>query len=348
MGSAGGHLEGSVMSIEFLGTSIDNHGGGLENQLPQHECEIAQSEAVHGAPFVRYWLHNNMVTVDGVKMGKSLNNFITLKEAFAGCHERLSQAYEPLAVRQLILNSHYRSPLDFSDAALHAALSGYNRITATVIAVRKKEGSAPEGPLDEQTNRELDQFRETFETAMNDDLNTSVALSVMFDLVSLANRLLAKDETTKRTLNAVDSMFRKLGGGVLGIVRETYTADRISAAEQNRLAKLVDALMQERKEAWAGRIDIDGGGIFCADRILNDGCGVWTQGVHGEATQQNQIQLRRVKIGGSEGAPRRHDCHVGEIAVANSTFFNAGPAGNPLVGGIHECGQVCIAEYRRW
>ena len=106
--------------------------------------------------------------------------------------------------------------------------------------------------------------------------------------------------------------------------------------------------MQSVEKPCTGRIDIDGGSIFCADRILNDGCGVWTQGVHGEATQQNQIQLRRVKIGGSEGAPRRHDCHVGEIAVANSTFFNAGPAGNPLVGGIHECGQVCIAEYRRW
>ena len=249
MGYPGWHLECSAMSMKYLGPRIDIHGGGLENQFPHHECEIAQSEAVHGAPFVRYWLHNNMVTVDGVKMGKSLNNFITLKEAFAGRHERLSKAYEPLAVRQLILNSHYRSPLDFSDAALNAALSGYNRITTTVVAVRKREGSAPEGPLNEQTNRELDKFRETFETAMNDDLNTSVALSVMFDLVRLANRLIERDETTQRTLNAVDSMFRKLGGGVLGIVRETYAADKISAAEQNRLAKLVDSFMQERKEA---------------------------------------------------------------------------------------------------
>lgn len=249
------------MSMKYLGPSIDIHGGGLENQFPHHECEIAQSEAVHGGPFVRYWLHNNMVTVDGVKMGKSLNNFITLKEAFAGRHERLSKAYEPLAVRQLILNSHYRSPLDFSDAALHAALSGYNRITTTVVAVRKREGSAPKGPLDEQTNRELDQFQETFETAMNDDLNTSVALSVMFDLVRLANRLVERDETTQRTLNAVDSMFRKLGGGVLGIVRETYAADKISAAEQNRLAKFIDALMQERKKARERKDFSDADGI---------------------------------------------------------------------------------------
>ena len=115
-GYPGWHLECSVMSMKYLGTTIDIHGGGLENQFPHHECEIAQSEAANDAPFVRYWLHNNMVTVDGQKMGKSLNNFITLKQAFDGSHERLTRSYDPLAVRQLILNSHYRSPLDFSDA----------------------------------------------------------------------------------------------------------------------------------------------------------------------------------------------------------------------------------------
>ncbi|MHC4489873.1 MAG: cysteine--tRNA ligase, partial [Planctomycetota bacterium] len=121
----GWHLECSVMSMKYLGKTIDIHGGGLENQFPHHECEIAQSEAANGVQFVRYWLHNNMVTVDGQKMGKSLNNFITLKQAFSGAHERLTRSYDPLAVRQLILNSHYKSPLDFSDAALFAAQSGY-------------------------------------------------------------------------------------------------------------------------------------------------------------------------------------------------------------------------------
>jgi cysteinyl-tRNA synthetase len=111
--------------MKYLGKTIDIHGGGLENQFPHHECEIAQSEAANGVQFVRYWLHNNMVTVDGQKMGKSLNNFITLKQAFSGAHERLTRSYDPLAVRQLILNSHYKSPLDFSDAALFAAQSGY-------------------------------------------------------------------------------------------------------------------------------------------------------------------------------------------------------------------------------
>jgi cysteinyl-tRNA synthetase len=123
MGYPGWHLECSVMSTKYLGQPFDIHGGGIENQFPHHECEIAQSEAANDAQFVKYWLHNNMVTVDGQKMGKSLNNFITLKQAFSGEHERLSRAYEPLAIRQLVLNSHYRSPLDFSDAALHATQS---------------------------------------------------------------------------------------------------------------------------------------------------------------------------------------------------------------------------------
>ena len=187
MGYPGWHLECPAMSMKYLGPSIDIHGGGLENQFPHHDCEIAQSEAVHGAPFVRYWLHNNMVTVDGVKMGKSLNNFITLKEAFAGNHERLSQAYDPLAVRQLILNSHYRSPLDFSDAALHAAQSGLKRINDAVFALRQARVGAAAGPLDKDIEQTLLSARKRFDAAMNDDLNTSVALSVLFDLVRTCN-----------------------------------------------------------------------------------------------------------------------------------------------------------------
>jgi cysteinyl-tRNA synthetase len=136
-GYPGWHLECSVMSMKYLGQTIDIHGGGMENQFPHHECEIAQSEAANGVQFVKYWLHNNMVTVNGQKMGKSLGNFINLKDLFAGEHETLSRSYDPLAVRQLILQSHYRSPIDFSDAGLTAAQSGYDKITDAVIALRK-------------------------------------------------------------------------------------------------------------------------------------------------------------------------------------------------------------------
>jgi cysteinyl-tRNA synthetase len=247
MGYPGWHLECSVMSMKYLGKTIDIHGGGLENQFPHHECEIAQSEAANDAQFVRYWIHNNMVTVDGQKMGKSLNNFITLKQAFSGAHERLTKSYNPLAIRQLILNSHYRSPLDFSDAALFAAQSGYNKITETVKALRKAISSAVGNQPDEQVAEQLNQLRQKFEAAMNDDLNTSVALSVMFELVRLTQKLLDDNKTTAATLNLLDVIFNRLGGEVLGIVREQYPPD--GSADDELMNKLVRVLIEQRNDA---------------------------------------------------------------------------------------------------
>ena len=246
-GYPGWHLECSVMSTKYLGKTIDIHGGGLENQFPHHECEIAQSEAANGVQFVRYWVHHNMVTVDGQKMGKSLNNFITLKQAFSGAHERLTQSYDPLAIRQLLLNSHYRSPLDFSDAALFAAQSGYGKITETVKALRKRMEIANSGSIDEKIVEQLKQMREKFETAMNDDLNTSVGLSVMFELVRLAQSLLDDSGTTKETLNLIDVLFDRLGGDVLGIVKEDYQQD--ATANEELTDKLVKILIEQRKDA---------------------------------------------------------------------------------------------------
>jgi len=246
-GFPGWHLECSVMAMKYLGKTIDIHGGGLENQFPHHECEIAQAEAANGVQFVRYWLHNNMVTVDGQKMGKSLNNFITLKQAFSGAHERLTKSYDPIAVRQLILNSHYRSPLDFSDAALFAAQSGYKKITETVKAVRKAMAQAVEGKADGGVRKQLEQLKEKFEAAMNDDLNTSVALSVVFELVRLTNKLLAEDKTTTETFAAVDDLFSCLGGDVLGIVREEY--DEVEEIAEERFNQLVELTVRLRDKA---------------------------------------------------------------------------------------------------
>jgi len=247
MGFPGWHLECSVMSMKYLGKTIDIHGGGIENQFPHHECEIAQAEAANGVPFVRYWLHNNMITVDGQKMGKSLNNFITLKQAFSGAHERLTKHYEPLAIRQSILHSHYRSPLDFSDAALFAAQSGYIKITDTVKAVRKQLATAGEGRADKEVIKQLKQLREKFETAMNDDLNTSVALSVVFELVRLANKLLEEGNAAKETLNSVDDLFRKLGGDCLGIVKDEYP--QTGGTDEDTIEKLVAILIEQRNQA---------------------------------------------------------------------------------------------------
>ena len=251
MGYPGWHLECSAMSMKYLGDTIDIHGGGLENQFPHHECEIAQSEAANGVQFVRYWMHNNMVTVDSQKMGKSLNNFITLKQAFSGTHERLTRNYEPLAVRQLILNSHYRSPLDFSDAALFAALSGYGKITDAVKAVRKRAGQAGEGDLDTDVAEQLEKLKGRFEEAMNDDLNTSVALSVVFELVRLANTLLQDSNTTAETFTAVDDLFGKLGGDVLGVVKDEY--EQVGGAADAVMDKLVNVLIEQRNQARKDR-----------------------------------------------------------------------------------------------
>ncbi len=247
MGFPGWHVECSVMAMKYLGKTIDIHGGGLDNQFPHHECEIAQSEAANGVQFVRYWVHNNMVTVDGQKMSRSLNNFINLKQAFSGTHERLTRAYDPIAIRQLVLNSHYRSPLDFSDAALFGAQSGYKRITETVETLRKKMAQARKGELDSELAEQLKQLREKFEAAMNDDLNTSIALAVLFELVRLANKLLEDSRTTMQTLNAVEVLLGRLGGEVLGIVKDEYI--RTDQADSELVGKLVDIVIEQRSEA---------------------------------------------------------------------------------------------------
>jgi cysteinyl-tRNA synthetase len=245
-GYPGWHLECSVMSTKYLGQPFDIHGGGLENKFPHHECEIAQSEAANGVPFVRCWLHNNMVTVDGQKMGKSLNNFITLKQVFAGTHERLTRSYDPLAVRQLILNSHYRSPIDFSDAALFAAQSGYNKITDAVQAVRRRLDAAPKGQVEGETAEQLKQLKERFEAAMNDDLNTSIALSVVFELVRLANNAMQDGNTTAETFDVINALLARLGGDVLGVVKDEYAQ---LAGADDLTDKLVEVLIEQRSQA---------------------------------------------------------------------------------------------------
>ncbi len=247
MGYPGWHLECSVMSTKYLGQPFDIHGGGMENKFPHHDCEIAQAEAANGVQFVRYWLHNNMVTVDGQKMGKSLNNFINVKQAFGGSHERLTRGYDPLAVRQLILNSHYRSPLDFSDAALFAAQSGYDKITETVKQLRKAIAEGASGEMDEAVAGQLAELKQKFEAAMNDDLNTSIALSVVFELVRMAKGLLEKKETSAETLIAVENMFNKLGGEVLGVVKEEYA--EAGTADEAMIDALVAGLIHQRAEA---------------------------------------------------------------------------------------------------
>ncbi len=247
-GYPGWHIECSVMSTKYLGQPFDIHGGGLENIFPHHESEIAQSEACHGAQFANYWLHNNMVTVNGMKMGKSLGNAITLKELFSGSHPLLSKAYAPLTVRFFILSSHYRSPLDFSNQALQAAEKGLARLHATVKLLRDQLQHASPGDIPPAVTDMLAQHKDRFIEAMNDDFNTSQAIAALFDLNKAVNTLLnAEQKLSAPALQAIDRLYRELGEDVLGLIPEDLNAE----AGGNLVDGLLNLLITLRQEARA-------------------------------------------------------------------------------------------------
>jgi cysteinyl-tRNA synthetase len=216
------------MSMKYLGEGFDIHGGGLENQFPHHECEIAQSEGATGKPFVRYWLHNNMVTVNGKKMGKSLGNFVTLKDAFARWNAQV--------VRFFILQSHYRSTLDFSDEALEGARAGYEKLANTLRNLREKiAGAVPGG---EETGIDLGKRTAEFTGAMDDDFNTPQAIAVLFDLARELNQAFAGEKNFSRaSLEAVDRWYATHAGSVLGITTK-------ASAEAEGAGTMVGPLME--------------------------------------------------------------------------------------------------------
>lgn len=214
-GYPGWHAECSVMSTKYLGQPFDIHGGGIENVFPHHECEIAQSEAATGKPFARYWIHNNMVTVDGTKMGKSLNNFITIKEAL--------KKYPALGIRFFVLSSHYRSPLDFSDEALEAGQKGLERFHNAYIRLLKARSNA--SGKNEVMEEKIAAYRGRFEDEMNDDFNTPRAIAALFDFIKETNQWLDRDENiAEETLLHAIEVLRKTAGDVLGLLPADDTA----------------------------------------------------------------------------------------------------------------------------
>lgn len=239
-GYPGWHIECSVMSTKYLGQPFDIHGGGLENQFPHHECEIAQSEAAAGVPFARYWLHNNMVTVNGVKMGKSLGNFVTLKEAF--------QRYSPLAVRFFVLSSHYRSPLDFSEPALEAAERGLERLHIAVKLVRDALARAgqPTDDPDPEVVRVLEEHKARFLEAMDDDFGTPQALAALFELTRETNTWINSGRPlSAASLAAINQTYSELAGDVLGLLPAKFE----EAAGADLTGQLVQLLIELRQEA---------------------------------------------------------------------------------------------------
>ena len=187
-GFPGWHLECSTMGEKYLGETFDIHGGGMDLMFPHHECEIAQSVAHNGHDAVRYWMHNNMITIDGKKMGKSYNNFITLDEFFDGTHPLLQQPYSPMVIRFFILMAQYRSTLDFSNDALQAAEKGLKRI---LDGWKRLQELKP----DAGSTLSLDGIEAKMQEAMDDDLNTPVVIGHLFDLCRMINQV--NDGTAK-------------------------------------------------------------------------------------------------------------------------------------------------------
>ena len=217
-GYPGWHIECSVMANKYLGATIDIHGGGLENKFPHHECEIAQSEALNDVPFCRYWLHNNMVTVDGVKMGKSLGNFKT-------CEDLLTR-HSAEAIRAFILTTHYRSPSNYTEDAIDAAASGLDRLSQLQTALLEVvEKNVAAGSADADAGRLCHEIETRIRERLDDDIDTPGAIAALYGLVTEANRFIASASISSQAAAKILSVIRLWGGDILGILPEVRKSD---------------------------------------------------------------------------------------------------------------------------
>ena len=240
-GFPGWHLECSTMSAKYLGEEFDIHGGGMDLLFPHHECEIAQAVASQGDDMVHYWMHNNMITINGQKMGKSLGNFITLEQFFTGDHPSLQQAYSAMTIRFFILQAHYRSTVDFSNEALQASEKALQRMLEGWDNLSKIEPA-------EVSTVDVKAIRERCYEAMNDDLSTPIVVSHLFEAVKIINTVLAGGAA----LSAEDSAhlketFRIFLFDIMGIREEAGVSEEGNEAYH----KAVDLLLDVRKEAKA-------------------------------------------------------------------------------------------------
>ena len=237
-GFPGWHLECSVMGEKYLGEEFDIHGGGMDLMFPHHECEIAQNVACRGTQGVHYWVHNNMITINGQKMGKSLGNFITLPELFSGSHPKLDQAYSPMTVRFFILQAHYRSTLDFSNEALQAAEKGYRRLMDAWRSLPAAPSSSSSASVPG-----ISAIREKVEEALCDDMNTPVAIAHLFEAVKLINAgtLSAEDKA------AMKQLFDDVVGGILGLVDDE--AGQGSEKWEKALDGAMEIVLESRRKA---------------------------------------------------------------------------------------------------
>ncbi|MCM1332920.1 MAG: cysteine--tRNA ligase [Bacteroides sp.] len=243
-GFPGWHLECSTMGEKYLGTKFDIHGGGMDLMFPHHECEIAQSVAHNGEETVHYWMHNNMITIEGKKMGKSYGNFITLDEFFNGTHPKLQQAYSPMTIRFFILQAQYRSTLDFSNEALQASEKALNRMIEGVNRLNEIKPS-------ETSTIDASSIRKKCYEALDDDLNTSIVIAHLFDACRMINQVKdGKATATAEDIAELKEVFRIFLNDILGI-RTEILADSNGETSLKPFEDAVDLLLEMRAKAKA-------------------------------------------------------------------------------------------------
>jgi cysteinyl-tRNA synthetase len=238
-GFPGWHLECSAMGTRYLGEQFDIHGGGMDLLFPHHESEIAQSVAANGKSPVKYWLHNNMITLNGQKMGKSLGNAISLFDFFAGNHALLQQPYNPMTVRFFILQAHYRSTLDFSNEALQAAEKGLKRLLTAIKAMDKL-------PVSDKSTSNIAELRQKCYEAMNDDFNSPIAIAQLFEGARIINSVKDKKETISATdLEILKKTMNDFVFDIFGLKEEETGGNNELV---NELMKTILALRQKARE----------------------------------------------------------------------------------------------------
>ncbi|WP_281613513.1 cysteine--tRNA ligase [Flammeovirga sp. SubArs3] len=261
-GFPGWHLECSAMSAKYLGNHFDIHGGGMDLKFPHHEAEIAQSNACNHVEPAKYWLHNNLITINGQKMGKSLGNFITLEELFEGKHKLLEEAYSPMTIRFFILQAQYRSTLDFSNEALQAARKGYRKVMNGLRLAKSMKYTADESvEVNEKQAKNIESIINSIYRGMNDDFNTAVAMAGIFNLLKKINAVHAGNipaaQLGAQAFNDMISYYITFIEDVLGLKEETpdhffsaleYILQDYAKAKEVRDYDKVDAIRAQLKD----------------------------------------------------------------------------------------------------
>ena len=250
-GFPGWHCECTAMGRKYLGSHFDIHGGGMDLIFPHHECEIAQAVASQGDQMVKYWIHNNMITINGQKMGKSLGNFITLEQFFTGQHELLSQPYSPMTIRFFILSAHYRSTVDFSDEALQASQKGLERL---MDGLKNLDRVQPSDRCDADTERFVKALRQRCYDAMNDDLMTQLVVSYLFEACTVVNKLIDHKATIcTECLEELKQTMHLFAEDLLGLQGANNKGQGASAAREESFGKVVDMVLDLRAKAKANK-----------------------------------------------------------------------------------------------